>query len=209
MSSGRFITVEGVEGVGKSTNVAFLADLIRAEGFEVLVTREPGGTPLGERVREILLDKSEQEMSPIAELLLMFAARVQHVEQVIKPALNRGTWVISDRFTDSSYAYQGGGRQLGEQKVREVEISSLGDFRPDLVLVLDLDVEEGLKRAARVGVADRFESEQKLFFERVRAVFLERATQAGYALIDASVSVDEVQTEIKRVVSAFLQVSFK
>ena len=132
MTIGKFITLEGVEGVGKSTNLELISDLVESGGYDVLLTREPGGTRLGERVRDILLDKKETGMTPMAELLLMFAARAQHVEEVIKPALARGTWVVSDRFTDSSYAYQGGGRQLGSDVVAELEQLVLGDFRPDL-----------------------------------------------------------------------------
>ena len=137
MTTGKFITLEGVEGVGKSTNLELISGFVKSGGYDVLVTREPGGTTLGERVREILLDKDEHGMTPMAELLLMFAARAQHVEEVIKPALARGTWVVSDRFTDSSYAYQGGGRQLGNDAVAALEHQVLGGFGPDLVIILE------------------------------------------------------------------------
>ena len=204
MSQGKFITIEGVEGVGKSTNLQLIAELVKSAGHDVLVTREPGGSALGERIREILLDKEEHGMSPMSELLLMFAARAQHVEEVIKPALAMGTWVISDRFTDSSYAYQGGGRRLGHQVVAELELLVLQDFRPDLVIVLDLDVQAGLNRARKVSDADRFESEEGEFFERVRTVFLRRATQEGYHLVDAGQPIGVVQADITQIMKTML-----
>lgn len=201
---GRFITIEGVEGVGKSTNIEMMMDVIRETGIEVVVTREPGGTATGERIRAILLDRNEDRISAMTELLLMFAARAQHVEEVIEPALARGAWVISDRFTDSSYAYQGGGRGLGNEPVAILERQVLGDFRPDLVIVLDLDVRAGLERAAEVAVADRFESEERAFFERVRQVFIERAKQPGYCLVDASRSIEAVQADVRDALSFLL-----
>lgn len=203
MNRGRFITIEGVEGVGKSTNLALIDKLIQERGYDVIVTREPGGTPTGERVREILLDKEEQQMTAMTELLLMFAARRQHVDQVIEPALARGAWVISDRFTDSSYAYQGGGRELGADTVAGLERFVLGDFNPDLTIVLDLDVETGLKRATTTTEADRFESEQKEFFERVRQAFLTRAAGDRYRVVDTAQSIDAVQAEISQIIEAF------
>ena len=203
MNRGRFITIEGVEGVGKSTNLTVLETLIKEQGFDVLVTREPGGTTTGERVRAILLDKEEQKMTAMTELLLMFAARRQHVEQVIEPALASGVWVISDRFTDSSYAYQGGGRQLGSQTVAELEGYVLGDFSPDLTIVLDLDVSTSLARATSGSEADRFESEHQDFFERVRQVFLDRASGDRYRVIDTRQTIDQVQVEIRQVIEAF------
>ena len=203
MNRGRFITIEGVEGVGKSTNLTVLETLIKEQGFDVLVTREPGGTATGERVRAILLDKEEQKMTAMTELLLMFAARRQHVEQVIEPALASGVWVISDRFTDSSYAYQGGGRQLGSQTVAELEGYVLGDFSPDLTIVLDLDVSTSLARATSGSEADRFESEHQDFFERVRQVFLDRASGDRYRVIDTGQTIDQVRAEIRQVIEAF------
>ncbi len=206
MKSARFIAVEGVEGVGKSTNIALIADLIRAAGHDVLLTREPGGTPLGERVRDILLDKEASEMTGMTELLLLFAARAQHVETVIKPALAAGTWVITDRFTDSSFAYQGGGRELGATTVAEVERVVLGDFRPDLVMLLDVDVATGLLRAAEVGEADRFESEEMAFFERVRRAFLARAAaDERYLIVDTSQAIGDVQAEIRATLTDLLK----
>ena len=203
MNRGRFITIEGVEGVGKSTNLTMLETLIKEQGFDVLVTREPGGTATGERVRAILLDKEEQKMTAMTELLLMFAARRQHVEQVIEPTLASGVWVISDRFTDSSYAYQGGGRQLGSQTVAELEGYVLGDFSPDLTIVLDLDVSTSLTRATSGREADRFESEHQDFFERVRQVFLDRASGDRYRVIDTGQTIDQVRAEIRQVIEAF------
>lgn len=202
---GKFITVEGLEGVGKSTNINLMAKLIRDAGHEVLLTREPGGTRLGERVRQILLDKAEDTMSPMTELMLMFAARAQHVEELIKPALADGQWVVCDRFTDSSYAYQGGGRGLGDETVAMLETLALGDFRPDLTLILDLDVATGLSRATADAEADRFESEERAFFEKVRTAFLDRvATSDRYRLIDASGNLEEVQAQITSLMTEVL-----
>jgi len=203
LSRGKFITIEGIEGVGKSTNLALIESLISDLGQGVLVTREPGGTMTGERIRSILLDKDEQNMTAMTELLLMFAARRQHVDQVIEPALAAGTWVISDRFTDSSYAYQGGGRQLGMETVSALEDFVLGDFRPDLTIVLDLDVSTGLTRATSNASPDRFESEQREFFERVRKVFLDRASGDRYRVVDTSQSIEAVQSEISRIIATF------
>jgi dTMP kinase len=200
MTKGQFISLEGVEGVGKSTNLEVISEFVKSGGYDVLVTREPGGTTLGERVRDILLDKNEYRMTPMAELLLMFAARAQHVEEVIKPALALGTWVLSDRFTDSSYAYQGGGRQMGSASVAELEHQVLGDFRPDLVIILDLDVRSGLERASKVSEADRFESEERAFFERVRASFVHRSSEPGYHLVDAARPLIDVQAEIINII---------
>ncbi len=205
MTTGKFITLEGVEGAGKSTNLALISALVKSGGYDVLVTREPGGTTLGERVRGILLDKEEHQMTPMAELLLVFAARAQHVAEVINPALARGTWVVSDRFTDSSYAYQGGGRQLGQGVVADLEQQVLGDFRPDRVIVLDIDVQAGLERAGRVSEADRFESEKRAFFERVREVFVGRSSEPGYHLVDAGRPLKDVQTDITEIIKGLFE----
>ena len=178
--------------------------IVKSGGYDVLVTREPGGTTLGERVREILVDKDEHGMTPMAELLLMFAARAQHVEEVIKPALARGTWVVSDRFTDSSYAYQGGGRQLGGKAVSALEHQVLEGFRPDLVLIFDLDVRAGLQRASKVAEADRFESEGGEVFERVRAAFVSRSREPGYHLVDAARPLVDVQADITTIIKKLL-----
>ncbi|MEL0063836.1 MAG: dTMP kinase [Gammaproteobacteria bacterium] len=204
MTQGRFITIEGVEGVGKSTNIALVKSLLEARGYEVLLTREPGGTPTGERIREILLDKNEQAMTAMTELLLVFAARSQHVSQVIMPALAAGQWVISDRFTDSSYAYQGGGRELGIEIVAALEAQVLADFRPDLTIVLDVDIATGLERATREAEADRFESEQASFFQRVRETFLTLAEADRYRVIDAGQPIEKVQVDLTEVIVEFI-----
>ena len=204
MTRGKFITLEGVDGVGKSTNIELISGLLESHGHDVLVTREPGGTRLGERIRDVLLDKAEHQMTPMTELLLMFAARAQHVEEVIKPALGQGTWVVSDRFTDSSFAYQGGGRQLGSAVVAELEKQVLGSFRADMVIILDLDVQAGLDRASKISEADRFESEAREFFDRVREAFLVRSREPGYHLVDAGRSIEEVQADITRIMEELL-----
>ena len=205
MSRGKFITVEGVEGVGKSTHISLISAELESRDIEVLLTREPGGTGTGERIRNILLDKDEQGMTALTELLLMFAARSQHVEEVVLPALEKGIWVVSDRFTDSSYAYQGAGRGLGDEVVASLENIVLGQFRPDLTLILDVDVQEGLQRAASVGEADRFESEQVDFFESVRAAFLGRANaDPRYHVVDASQSIAQVQLAVRQIIGEFV-----
>lgn len=192
--NGHFITVEGGEGSGKSTNIALIADFLRAAGIPHLTTREPGGTRLGERIRELLLAVTEEPVLPLAELLLMFAARAQHLAQVVMPALDAGTWVICDRFTDASYAYQGAGRGLGEAPVAVLERLVQGELRPDLTLILDLDPECGLERVRRRGPLDRFEREQRAFFERVREAYRRRAlADPGRChLIDASQNQQQV-----------------
>jgi dTMP kinase len=194
---GRFITIEGVEGVGKSTNISDIERFLEARDIEFVSTREPGGTALAERIRDVLLDKAESSMDPMTELLLMFAARKQHTEELIKPALKRGEWVICDRYTDSSYAYQGGGRGLDSKIISKVEKLTLGSFKPDLTIVLDLPVKKGLARAGNRGELDRFELESEKFFKRVRATFLARAkTHKRYHVINASRSLSAVQGKI-------------
>lgn len=198
MRSGKFITIEGTEGVGKSTNLAFVHNWLQAHGIDVVVTREPGGTPLAEEVRGLLLSKREEMVDETAELLLVFAARAQHLQQVIKPALARGAWVLCDRFTDATYAYQGGGRGLNLHTIAQLEQLVQGDLRPDLTLILDIDVELGLNRAKARGELDRFESETLAFFERVRAAYRQRANEAPerYALVDAGQELVAVQRDI-------------
>ena len=200
MHRGKFITLEGVEGVGKSTNLQFVTDWLRERGIPFVQTREPGGTPLAEQLRELLLAKRDEAVDPTAELLMVFAARAQHLAQVIKPALERGDWVICDRFTDATYAYQGGGRALDRALIAQLEETVQGGLRPDKVLLLDLDPQVGLQRAANTGAADRFESEQLAFFQRVRAAYCERAeaTPAGYAVIDAGMPLEQVQQQLRR-----------
>ncbi|ALZ85592.1 MULTISPECIES: dTMP kinase [Pseudomonas] len=202
-ANGLFITLEGPEGAGKSTNRDYLAELLGATGREVVLTREPGGTPLAERIREILLAPAAEPMAVDTELLLMFAARAQHLAQVIRPALARGALVLCDRFVDATYAYQGGGRGVPVERIATLEAFVLGDLQPDLTLVFDLPVEIGLARAARRGALDRFEQEQRAFFEAVRQTYLDRAqaVPARYRLIDASRSLAEVQADLRALVA--------
>ena len=206
MQSGKFLTIEGTEGVGKSTNLAFVCDWLKARGLEVIVTREPGGTPMAEEIRSLLLSKRDEPVDETAELLLVFSARAQHLAQVIKPALARGAWVLSDRFTDATYAYQGGGRGLNKAVIEALEQLVQGDLRPDLTLILDIDVELGLNRARQRGELDRFESETISFFERVRKAYRQRAESAPdrYRLINAGATLPEVQAEIDNVLSELL-----
>ena len=170
--------MEGIDGAGKSTHLGWLASLLRSRGKSVVVTREPGGTRLGEGLRELLLD-SDQAMHPETEALLMFAARREHLDKIILPALDRGDWVISDRFTDASFAYQGGGRGLAMEKLDKLEHWVQGEFQPDLTLYFDVTVELGRQRIDAIKPADRFEAEQDEFFGRVRNAYLERARRAG------------------------------
>jgi len=198
---GKFITMEGGEGAGKSTMMGRVTDWLENAGHRVIRTREPGGTDLAEKLREILLDRNNISLSGRAELLLMFAARAQHLEELIRPALVRGDWVLCDRFTDASWAYQGGGRGLPRDEIESLETLVHGDLQPDLTLLLDLPVELGMKRAARRSQADRFEQESTLFFERVRNAYLERAEAAPerFAVIDAASNMEEVWSQIESV----------
>jgi len=195
----KFITFEGVDGAGKSTHLAWFADMLRQRGPDVLVTREPGGTPLGEQLREILLN---QPMSIGTEALLMFAARLEHIEQVIKPALHAGKWVISDRFSDASFAYQGGGRGLDWDKLSQLEQWVHPDLQPDLTLFFDVPVEVARQRLANNTSLDRFEQEQVEFFERVRAGYHKRVLQnpQRYRVIDAAQPMDAVKQKLKEVI---------
>ncbi len=193
--SGLFITLEGPEGAGKSTNRDYLATRLGELGIEVLLTREPGGTPLAERIRELLLAPSDEPMAADTELLLVFAARAQHLAQVIRPALARGCVVLCDRFTDATYAYQGGGRGLLQARIATLENFVQGELRPDLTLVFDLPVEIGLARAAARGQLDRFEREARSFFEAVRQTYLQRAAAEPqrYRIVDAAQPLEQVQ----------------
>lgn len=204
LKRGRFITIEGTEGVGKSTNLVFVQRWIEAAGHKVTVTREPGGTPLAEQVRELLLAKRDESVDPTAELLLVFAARAQHLNSVIKPALARGEWVLCDRFTDATFAYQGSGRGLDTQLIANLEQQVQGDVRPDLTLVLDIEPEVGLARASARAELDRFEQESLAFFQRVRAGYRERIAAAPerYALIDAGQPLERVQEDITQTLQA-------
>ena len=194
---GQFITLEGTEGVGKSSLMTALSEWLTAQGESVVTTREPGGTAIGEALRSLLLDPSNQNLSDLTELGLMFAARSQHVFECIEPALARGDWVICDRFTDSTYAYQGGGRGMSAALIAQFEDLTLGDFAPNLTVLLDVPIAIGLTRAAQVGAPDRFESEQHAFFERARAIFLNRAqTQKRTQIVDASQSQSTVKQSV-------------
>lgn len=206
MQRGKFLTIEGTEGVGKSTNLAFVRDWLVSKGLEVIVTREPGGTPLAEEIRSLLLSKRNEAVDETAELLLVFAARAQHLAQVIKPALARGAWVLSDRFTDATYAYQGGGRGLSKSIIEQLEQLVQGDLRPDLTLILDIDVQLGLDRARQRGELDRFESETISFFEQVRTAYRQRALAAPkrYALVDAGQPLSKVQADIDSLLTTLL-----
>ena len=192
---GKFITVEGIEGVGKTTNMEFIHQQLLASGRDVVVTREPGGTPLGEAIRGLLLDPRYTGMDSTCELQLMFAARAEHLARVIRPALQQGQWVLCDRFTDATYAYQGGGRGIDKTIIARLEVLVQGDFRPDLTLLLDVPVEVGLARAGQRGGLDRFEQEKRAFFERVRAAYLDMAREhpQRYRVIDAGQPLQQVQ----------------
>ena len=197
---GCFITLEGGEGAGKSTNLDYIRRRLQAAGVVLHITREPGGTPLGEKVRELLLNPDHSAMSSDAELLLMFAARAQHLREVIVPALDRGSWVLCDRFTDATYAYQGGGRGIDNGRIRLLEDWVQQGFQPDMTLLFDLPVAVGLERAARRGESDRFESETLAFFERVRAAYLDRAARfpERFVLIDATQDEDSVWSQVEQ-----------
>jgi dTMP kinase len=207
---GLFITVEGGEGVGKSTNISFLEEHLNQLGVELLLTREPGGTPLAESIRTLLLQLNTEDdpepVSNITELLLMFAARAQHIQQVIEPTLAAGKWVLCDRFTDATYAYQSGGRKMDARLVQQLEQMVQGELRPDYTLLLDAPVEIGMARARGRGELDRFESEQLDFFERVRATYLQlaRESQGRYRVIDASQPLASVQQQLDRVCSELM-----
>lgn len=197
-ASALFITVEGVEGVGKTTNIAFIQDYLQKQGITVQLTREPGGTPLAEEVRALLLSPRTEAVDPVAELLLVFAARAQHLSTYIEPLLAQQQWVLCDRFTDATFAYQGFGRGLPVAVIEQLERLVQKGRQPDKTLYLDLPVEIGLARARQRGTIDRFESEAESFFERVRQGYLERIAQnpERYIIIDASVSLAEVQAAI-------------
>ncbi len=210
MKKGLFITLEGGEGAGKSTQMAFvqqrLQDNLQAVGKNLQVTREPGGTALGEQIRELLLDHRQAAMDSDTELLLMFAARAQHLAELIRPALAAGDWVLCDRFTDATYAYQGGGRGIALNRIAALEGWVQGELRPDLILLLDLPVEVGMARASERGELDRFEREQQTFFERVRQTYRERAVAepGRYRIIDAAQDIEQVQAQIDRALTPLL-----
>lgn len=201
MSKAKFITLEGVDGAGKSTHLAWFADSLRQRGHDVLITREPGGTPLGEALREILLN---QPMHAETETLLMFAARCEHVKQVIQPALQRGTWVISDRFSDASFAYQGGGRGVPVEKLEQLERWVHAELQPDLTLLFDIPIEVARQRLSNNQTLDRFEQEKGQFFEKVRQAYLARVQKypSRYAVIRAERTPQEVKASLEKIISA-------
>ncbi len=201
--AGKFITLEGIDGAGKSTHLPWLEERVRATGAEVVVSREPGGTPLGEQLREILL---HQPMHLETEALLMFAARREHLDKVIQPALERGAWVISDRFSDASFAYQGGGRGLPEHKLEQLEQWVHPALQPDLTLLFDVSLEVSRQRLAENALLDRFEQEQQDFFQRVRHAYLARAAQhpKRIRLIDGARSIEDIQIELAALITPWL-----
>lgn len=196
--SGQFITIEGIECVGKSTNAKFIENTLNKKGYKTLVTREPGGSGVGEKIRNILLFENKDTISPMTELLLLFAAREKHINEIIKPALRQGIWVICDRFTDASFAYQGFGRELGFDKVNALKSLIQKDFEPELTILLDAPLEIITSRR-KLNPNDRFESEDKVFFERVRNGYLELANifDERVKVIDASKDIKEVQDQIQ------------
>jgi dTMP kinase len=200
VTAGKFITLEGVDGAGKSTHIPTIARLLQARGKEVLLTREPGGTPLGEKLRELLL---HEHMHPETESMLMFAARREHIEQVILPALARGAYVVSDRFTDASFAYQCGGRGVPTAKIGQLEQWVQGDFQPDLTLLFDVPVAVSTQRLAGARNPDRFEQESADFFERIRNAYLARAEQfpQRFRVIDSGKPISEIHVELEEILS--------
>ncbi len=195
----KFITFEGVDGAGKSTHIAWFAETLRKRGLQVVVTREPGGTQLGEQLRDILLNRP---MSIGTEALLMFAARLEHIDQVIKPGLHAGKWVISDRFSDASFAYQGGGRGLSWEKLSQLEQWVHPDLQPDLTLYFDISVDVARQRLANNVSLDRFEQEQADFFERVRAGYHKRVQEhpQRYVVIDAAQKIENVKQQLEKII---------
>lgn len=190
--------MEGAEGVGKSTNIEFITQYLEQRGIDYVLTREPGGTQLGEKIRELLLAVHEESMSELTELLLVFAARAQHLDKIIEPALAAGKWVVCDRFTDATFAYQGAGRGLSMETIGELESMVQGELRPDLTLILDLDPEIGMQRASNRGELDRFEREQMSFFRHVRQGYLDiaQAEPERCTVIDAAKSLEDVKLDL-------------
>jgi dTMP kinase len=204
---GKFIVLEGIEGVGKTTNMEFICQYLSEKQQDVVRTREPGGTYLAEKIRDIVLHAQHDEPLAIdAELLLMFAARAQHLTQIIKPALQQGRWIISDRFTDASYAYQGGGRQINMERIAQLENWVQGSLRPDMVIILDAPVELALLRTKQRKIKDRIEQEQADFFARVRDVYLQRAQHDPnrYRIVDASLPLTDVQKALRKIFDGLL-----
>ena len=198
MTAGKFITLEGIEGVGKTTYLAFIADRLQQQGHTVILTREPGGTRVGEAIREILLHGKDMQIDSMAELLLMFAARAQHLQEVVRPTLAKGQYVLCDRFTDATYAYQGGGRGLSMADIGVLETLVQQQLQPNVTLVFDASVQTGLSRAKKRGEPDRFEAETVSFFERVRQTYLDRAREQPqrFRIIDAEQTLVAVEQQI-------------
>ena len=197
-SRGLFLTLEGAEGVGKSTNIEFITEYLGQQGIDYVLTREPGGTILAEKIRDLLLAVHEESMSELTELLLVFSARAQHLEKVIKPALAAGKWVVCDRFTDATFAYQGCGRGLSMDTIGQLQSLVQGELRPDLTIILDLDPEIGMARASNRGELDRFELEKQSFFRNVRQGYLDiaKAEPERCIVIDASKSLADVKQDL-------------
>ena len=206
MKQGIFITLEGVEGAGKSTAVNFIEDFLTNEGHDVIKTREPGGTVIGEQIREILLKNENQTLTYDTELLLVFSARAQHIQEVILPALSSGKIILCDRFTDASYAYQGGGRGIDASRINLLEKWVQGDLRPNLTLLFDLDVSIGMQRTKKRSDADRFEREKINFFEKIRNTYLERAKNEPqrFRIINSASSLENVKEQIVSILKDFL-----
>ena len=198
MTAGKFITLEGIEGVGKTTYLAFIADRLQQQGHTVILTREPGGTRVGEAIREILLHGKDMQIDSMAELLLMFAARAQHLQEVVRPTLAKGQYVLCDRFTDATYAYQGGGRGLSMADIGVLETLVQQQLQPNVTLLFDASVQTGLSRAKKRGEPDRFEAETVSFFERVRQTYLDRAREQPqrFRIIDAEQTLVAVEQQI-------------
>lgn len=206
ISRGRFITLEGQDGAGKTTNLDEIERVVTGAGYDLLRTREPGGTALGDNIRRLVLHGDEMNIDPMAELLLIFAARAQHLSEVIKPTLATGAWVLCDRFTDATYAYQGGGRGIDEARIEQLETLVQGSLRPDLTLLLDVEIETGAARSGTGGNPDRFESEATGFRTRVREAYLQRADldPARFRVIDAERSLDEVRRQVEDTLLQFI-----
>jgi dTMP kinase len=204
MNRGKFLTLEGLDGAGKSTHLGWLEENLKARGLKVVMTREPGGTPLGEELRALLLDR-RQVMHPDTEVMLMFAARREHLDKVILPALASGAWVVSDRFTDASFAYQGGGRGVDWERLRALEAWVQGDFQPDLTLLFDVPAEVGKQRLSGLRDPDRFEQEQADFFARVRGGYLRRAREwpSRIRQVDGTRPVSEVRVLLEEIIATF------
>jgi dTMP kinase len=203
--TGKFITIEGLEGAGKTTQAQVLVKWLESKEREIVRTREPGGTPVAEKIRNLVLEHHEEAINPVAELLLVFAARKQHLEGLIKPSIDSGKWVVSDRFTDATYAYQGGGRGLKESLIRDLEITFLDDFQPDLTIWFDCDAEVGLARASARGQLDRIEQESMAFFNRCRTAYAKRAEAhpQRFIRIDANNSEAQVTEELLSSLEAY------